>query len=133
MWAFSHVVKFTLPLGFGQGVAGTDRWEMRPKGDFKSDTHPLEELRALRPEQVQRLKAQWVDSVEALVALGAAAPAKAALAELLGISNQDLAILLEQAAELIGPERAAELSLREPGGPTGMMLTEEQKKRFGIQ
>jgi hypothetical protein len=99
----------------------------------QQDEHPLESLSVLTPTQVQSLKARWIGTVEAVVSAVATPSARAGMAEALGVSARGMDGILDQARALLGEERFQKLSGQVRGGPLGALLTEEQKKDFGIK
>lgn len=100
----------------------------RPRGK----PHPLEALACLTPEQIQRLRGRWIESVEALAALAGSDDARAGLIRLLEITGQQFQQLGQGIQELLGPEETARLSQPSPGGRTGVILTEQQKRDLGM-
>ena len=94
--------------------------------------HPLEALGGLTADQIQRLRGRWIESVEALAALAGSAEARAGLIRLLEITEEQFPQLLQGIGELLGPERTARLSQPSPGGRTGVILTEQQKRELGM-
>lgn len=94
--------------------------------------HPLEALACLTAEQIQRLRGRWIESVEALAALAGSAEGAAGLTRLLEITEEQFQRLLQEIGGSLGPEETARLSHPSPGGRTGVILTEQQKRELGM-
>ena len=101
-------------------------------GPQEGQTHSLAELTRLSPESVQLLKARWVDTVEGFVGMTASGDGKEASQRLLGIDRGQLDSVLEEAEAILGKEAFVKYSTPTPGGPTGVILTEEQRRDMGL-
>ena len=103
-----------------------------------SDTQKGRPLRALAlpglsANRIERLRGQWITTIEELAGATATEAAKASVAKLLDATPKEIEELLERARDILGPDRFRQLTAGEPGGPLGVVLTQEQKKRFGLQ
>jgi hypothetical protein len=106
---------------------------MAPGQNHEESTHPIQQIRCLSEDQLQQLRQRWIDTVEAFLGLTATPEGKSGLAELLGVSPEQMEPLMEQAIDVVGPDMAQRLMSPRPGGPTGVILTDEQKKRLGLR
>jgi len=95
--------------------------------------HPLGCLGLLGPAQVEQLKEHWITTVEELLCAVASDAARQSLAELLSMSHEDMVDLVARAKELLGPDRAEELMTQEPREATGLLLTDEQRRKLGLE
>ena len=98
----------------------------------QSRPHPLEALACLSGDQIQRLRGRWIESVQALAALTGSDEGTTGLIRLLEITEPQFQHLRERIEELLGPEEAARLSRPSPGGRSGVILTEQQKRTLGM-
>jgi hypothetical protein len=97
-----------------------------------ADTSPLEDLGMLSASQVESLRKRWIKSVEALAGVAASDSGREGLAVLLEMTKEQIAALLQKASEVLGPQRYQEITAARPGGPTGALFTDEQKRQFGM-
>jgi len=98
----------------------------------RDETHPLEDLQDLTSYQIESLKSHWINSVEALLSLTVNEASRTGLVKLMDVSKEELGRIVGRARDLVGPEKARELMSEKKGGPTGVILSEEQKKEFGM-
>ena len=82
--------------------------------------------------QVEILKKRWINTVEALVGTAASASGRKGLIALLEMTDEQMAAMLQRASQVLGPQRFQEIISGRPGGPIGALLTDQQKKDFGI-
>ena len=101
--------------------------------DADEPRHALASLQLMTAEAGALLEQRWITSVEELIALAASDEGRAGLLSLLKLDEDGLGALLTEAERTVGPAVAARLRDRAPGGATGALLTEEQKKRFGMR
>jgi len=87
----------------------------------------------LTPDRVQLLQKRWITTVEAVIAAANTDEGKSGLAKSLGMSAVEVGRLLEKAREVVGTERYTELSTPKRGGPTGALLSEEDKRKYGAK
>ena len=95
-------------------------------GQPKPASHPLSQLSGLGEHHIELLHGRWIDTVESFV--GVTATSCDGLCKLLGITNTDMEQLLSAARSLLGDEEYAKKSTPKIGGPTGVPLTDEQKR-----
>jgi len=74
-----------------------------------SDT-PLKRIEDLTYDQIQRLAAHWITSVEQLVGIASTPDGIAALSQTLAVNEVDTRALVERARDLLSPEDRAHLS-----------------------
>ena len=106
---------------------------MAPGPNHPDNTHPIRQIPGLSESQVQRLHDRWIDTVEAFLGAAATPEGKSGLVALLGLSPEQLEPLVQQATDLVGADVARKLMLPQRGGPTGVVLTEEQRKKWGLR
>ena len=97
------------------------------------EQHPLAEIPELSPDTVCALKGQWIETAEQVLALSASEEGQEGLKTLLGLDDTGLGELLDQLAEIVGPDVSSQLRQPTPGGPCGVILTDEQRRRFGVK
>ena len=86
--------------------------------------HPLNLLTGLTEEGREALADLWILTVEELLGRVATAEARAGLGALLGLDEEGLRALLDEAAALVGEEEALRLTTpAEPPGATGLIFT----------
>jgi hypothetical protein len=95
-------------------------------------THALVELSNLTDSQRQTLEKMWINSVEGLVGAAASAAGREGLTRVLEMTDSQMAELLQRASQVVGPQRFQDVSAARPGGPTGVLFTDEQKREFRI-
>ena len=129
---------------------GSGRFECLPKdsgisgwgismGEMSSGTEStgrdrglaLDRLQSLTSVQCERLKARWIDSVEALLGSALTPQGLAGLAKLLDLSQEDTEAVVQEARDMLGPDKASRVATPFRGGPTGVVLTDEQKRMRG--
>jgi len=98
----------------------------------ETGTSPLAVLGILSLNQVETLGKRWIGTVEALVGAAASDTGRKGLMALLEMTEDQMVALLQRASEMLGPQRFQEIISGRPGGPTGALLTDQQKKDFGI-
>jgi hypothetical protein len=95
-------------------------------------TSPLVALGVLSISQVETLGKRWINTVEALVGAAASDTGRKGVMALLEMTDEQMSVLLQKASEVLGPQRFQAIISGRPGGPTGALLTDQQKKDFGI-
>lgn len=108
---------------------------MKPSdGPRPASGHPLAELSTIPERIVRKLKDQWVESAEELLALAASPGGQDRLKSLLGLNSMQLEQLIRTLTDIVGESTAQAIRRgAETGGRLGALLTEEQKQRFGIK
>jgi hypothetical protein len=104
-----------------------------PGPNHPDNTHPARQIPGLSENQIQRLHDRWIDTAEALLGAAATPEGKSGLAELLGLSPGQLEPLVQQAIDIVGADMARELMSPQRGGPTGVILTDEQRRKWGLR
>jgi hypothetical protein len=94
--------------------------------------HILETVPGLPPESVATLRKQWIETAEQVLAICSTAKGRAGLQHLLGLDEEGLAAFLSNLRGAVGEEVASRLSRPSAGGASGAVLTDEQKRRFGM-
>jgi len=93
----------------------------------------LAELPQLSPISVASLKQHWIETAAQLLAASATPEGRAGLKVLIGCDDPALNSLLAELENLVGPQEALRLAQATPGGALGATLTEEQRRRAGLQ
>jgi hypothetical protein len=101
--------------------------------DRSQNAHPLAAIPGISPASLAALKQRWIETAEQVIALAATPQGQDGLKTLLACSDQQWGELLAKLKEAVGTESAARLEQPSPGGALGVVLTEEQKKRFGLK
>ena len=104
--------------------------DIQDAGEASSTPHPLDQLDGLSAEAISSLRAQWIDTVEELLALLATPPGREGLKELLNTDDEGLGALQGRCSALVGQSEAARLSQAKPGGPLGVPITEEEMEQL---
>ena len=71
---------------------------------------PLNRLDDLTYDQIQRLAAHWITSIEQLVGIASTPDGIAALAQTLSVNEADARAVVEHALALLSPDERARLS-----------------------
>ena len=107
---------------------------MGAKSEKPGRDHPLADVAGLDAASVERLAGQWVRTAEQALALASTPEGREGLRRLLELGEPGLARMLELLRSAVGRERAAALEKPDTGRPPdGALLTDEQKRRFGIR
>ncbi len=107
---------------------------MGAKSEKPGRDHPLADVVGLDAASLERLAGQWVGTAEQALALASTPEGREGLRRLLELGEPGLARMLELLRSAVGRERAAALEKPDAGRPPdGALLTDEQKRRFGIQ
>ena len=96
----------------------------------KRGSHPLAAIRGVSPPVVRALKGRWVETAEEVLAMSATAEGRAGLMALLSFGDQQLKALLDTLRAEVGVAEANRLERAAPGGARGVVLSEEEKRRF---
>ncbi len=96
----------------------------------KSGSHPLAGIQGVSPSVVRALKGHWVESAEEVFALSATPEGRAGLKALLSFNDRQLKTLLDALRAEVGAAEAKRLERAAPGGAGGVILSEEDKRRF---
>lgn len=104
---------------------------MTPESNHPDNAHPIRQMPGLSKDQIQQLHDRWIDTVEAFLGVAATPEGKAGLAGLLGLAPEQVEPLVQQAIGVVGADQARGLMSPQPGGPTGAVLTDEQRKKQG--
>jgi hypothetical protein len=105
---------------------------MSPNADARpaGGDRPLTALPGIDPTAVAALKLHWIETAEQVLATAATAEGRAGLKALLSFDDASLEALLATLTAAVGPEVAKRLQQAVPGGARGLVLSEEQRKRF---
>lgn len=107
---------------------------MGAKSEKPGRDHPLADVAGLDAASVERLAGQWVRTAEQALALASTPEGREGLRRLLELGEPGLARMLDALRSAVGRERAAALEKPDTGRPPdGALLTDEQKRRFGIR
>jgi hypothetical protein len=90
-------------------------------------------IRGVPPLVVQALKQRWVETAEEVIALSATWEGLAGLKALLSWDDQQLKALLDALRAEVGAAEASRLEKPTPGGSRGVILSEKDKRRFGLE
>jgi hypothetical protein len=90
----------------------------------------LAAIRGVPPPVVQALKGRWVATAEEVLAMSATPEGGAGLRALLSFDDQQLQTLLDTLRAEVGALEAKRLERATPGGARGVILSEEEKRRF---
>ena len=96
-------------------------------------SHPLSAVTSVPTSVVAALKSQWIETAEQVLALAASPQGREGLKKLLSFDVRQLEGLLSTLTDVVGPEQSTGPSIGMQAGSLGLVLTEEQKKRFGIK
>ena len=96
--------------------------------------HELNTFPLLDTGMIEKLAGQWINTAEEFLAKVAIPEGRKGLMEFLDLDDAGFDALLDTIKEAVG--EAASRSILEgarPGGSLGARLTEEQKKRLGVE
>lgn len=102
-----------------------------PSQEKTGDEHVLASLTSLSPESIDSLAKRWITSVEQIIALCATEDGRKGIMQILGTDSTGLASLLREAEAMVGEEKAKNLRQAHAGGARGVILTEEEKRKYG--
>ena len=97
-----------------------------------SSRHPLTGSLGLSSGQIGALRGRWIETAEQLLSAMATNETRKAVADMLGLDDEEAERLLKRLSETVGLNVACRLLAPQAGGATGAILTEEQRRRFGI-
>src|SRR5438132_1591315 len=95
--------------------------------------HALEAVAGLPPEWVAALKVRWITTAEQVLSMVSSGEGRAGLEAALPPGAPALHELIAILTEVVGAENIARLTQGSAGGPLGVVLTDEQKKRLGME
>jgi len=90
---------------------------------------PLEMIEGIPDELADKLKQLWITSAEQVVATGSTPGGTTALADHLGISEEEVADLIARARKQLSPEIAAEMETPVDTSEFGLGAIKPQKRR----
>ena len=96
-------------------------------------SHPLAAIASVSTSVVAGLKSQWIETAEQVLAVAASPQGREGLKKLLSFDDRQLEGLLSTLTDVVRPEHAASPSIGRQAGSLGLVLTKDQKKRFGIK
>lgn len=99
----------------------------------RSGSHLLREISGIPPKYVDLLKKHWIETAEEVVALSGLPSGTSILKTLLEIDDANLSDFLSMLSGEVGEKAAQELRKARPGGPLGVILTEQQRERLGLE
>lgn len=104
---------------------------MQEKEKKDDQGKPLEELEELTEEQLRRFQALWITTSEQLLSLSATPENRQLLATYMGMSEEELEILLALIRAQLEPEVADEMERPVRGGSLGEVSPIPYHKRRG--
>lgn len=98
-----------------------------------SSGHLLQSVPGIEAAVIEPLKKQWIETAEQFLAISASPEGRTGLKTLLGLDDEKMDQLIGRLRDCVGPVEEQRLCQPIPGGPLGALLTEEQKRKFGVK
>ena len=97
-----------------------------------SGSHPLAAIGGISSVVVATLKQRWVDTAEEALAMSSTPEGRAGLRALLSFDDLQLQTLLHVLRSEVGVAEANRLERATPGGARGVILGDDEKRRFKL-
>ncbi len=105
--------------------------EDRLTGDGEKHLQTLESTGLFRTEEIQALRDHWIETIEQFLSATATAEGSEGMIRLLDVSEGAFHDIRMHLLRLAPPELQDEMTLPQPGGSLGVILTDEQKEQRG--